>query len=411
MFISLHKSCGKLTSRFYSTPDCTPVMPKPHPDFPLYQHASGQWAKRICGKLYYFGSWRADPDGTAAMLDYQERLPWLLKGREPPDKERGRYTVRDVVNLFLTRKKRRLEAGELAPLSYDRYKRVGEVVRDFFGAATPSRSLADDDFERLRSSMAKRLGPVALNNDIGTVRSMFQFGQRRGLVSRKLNFKECFERPPAKVLRMHRDSQKSRRQFTPAEILALLKVAQPNTRVMILLGIQAGFGNTECTLLPLDCLKREPGWLNYARTKTGTMRRIPLWQETIDAINAAIACRPQPKHLEDARLLLLSSRGNSLVAGHHGDRVNRAFTDAMKACGLTGRSFYDLRRNFRTIAKRAKEPEALCSIMGHVKPETDMSDRYNLAIDDTDLRKVVQVVHDWLFQPDGTNANRQAKGK
>jgi hypothetical protein len=69
------------TDRNPPTP-AKPVKPtKPRPDFPHFPHAAGVWAKKIRGKLVYFGPWN-DPE--AALQSTLPRRTTCTQA-EPPD--------------------------------------------------------------------------------------------------------------------------------------------------------------------------------------------------------------------------------------------------------------------------------------------------------------------------------------
>src|SRR5438477_11172521 len=96
-----------------------PVKPKkPYPDSPLFPHAAGVWAKKIRGKMHYFGPWE-DPD--AALAKYLAEKDALHAGRKPrPDPEA--VMVWDVVNAFLNHKRDLRDNGELSPRTWAQYK-------------------------------------------------------------------------------------------------------------------------------------------------------------------------------------------------------------------------------------------------------------------------------------------------
>jgi hypothetical protein len=92
---------------------------KPYAGFPHFPHASSRWAKKIKGKMEYFGSWA---DGSQNALD--NYLAWrddLYSGRRPSKYSSDRFSVRDLCNQFRTSRQSKRDAGELVQQTYVDY--------------------------------------------------------------------------------------------------------------------------------------------------------------------------------------------------------------------------------------------------------------------------------------------------
>ncbi len=383
---------------------------KPYPNYPLSPHPGGKWQKKIRGKIHYFGRWakrvngklvRIEGDGwKEALEEYKAVADDLHAGRTPRVQSDG-LTVADLCNRFLTSRLRKVEAGEMGERMFAEYKQTTDRLVATFGKSRLVDDLAADDFEALRDGMAKQYGPVRLGNEIQKVRTAFKYGYESGDITQPVRFGPQFKKPSASVLRRHR-AKNGERMLEADQLRRLLDAADVQLKAMLLLGLNAGFGNHDIATLPLSALDIDGGWVNFARPKTGIPRRCPLWPETVAALRQAIAGRPEPRQEEATGLVFVTARGRPWLSRGIANPVSVAARDAMKAVGIhhDGIGFYTLRHVFRTVADAARDPVAIDLIMGHSDPSmAEAHYRERGSFIDGRLKAVAEHVRQWLLPP------------
>ncbi len=381
---------------------------KPSPDFPLFAHAAGYWAKKIRGKLHYFGKW-ADPDG--ALEKYLKQKDALHTGRKPREATEG-ITIKELVNQFLEAKENARDAGELTHRTWDDYKAATDLLVSHFTKTRLVEDLDPEDFEKLRAKLAKKWGPVTLGNVIQRIRVVLKYASDNGLVDRPVRYGQAFKRPSRKVVRIDR-ARKGPKLFTTEEINKLLGAATVHLRAMILLGVNAGYGNADVGTLPLRVVNVESGWIDYPRPKTGIPRRCHLWPETVAALRESLAKRPRPKDEANAGLVFITRYGLPWAKDSTDHTLAKEFGKLLRQLGIHGRAglgFYTLRHVFRTVADESKDQPAIDFIMGHESPH--MATAYRETISDVRLKAVADHVHAWLFStPLATAKSKQNAGE
>lgn len=330
--------------------------PKPHPNFPLYAHAAGQWAKRIRGKVYYFGVW---DDPQAALGKYLDQRDDLHAGRQP--RVIG-LRLGDACNLYLASQDRMRQTGGLSERTWRDNLRTCRKLIELLGRGTSVESLRVEDFERLREQLAAGASPLTLGTWVVRIRAVFRYLYDAALIPNPPQFGPKFVPPSQKSLRQAREKL-GVRLFSPEEIGRLLEHATPAQRAMILLGLNCGCGNTDLAQIEWSHLDLAAGWLKYARPKTGVRRQAPLWPETV----AALTSLPH-----SGGLVFRTSRGRPLVHGTT-DTVVTQFRKLLDAAGVERRAagFYCLRHTFRTVADELGDDAGCRIIMGHADGSID----------------------------------------
>jgi integrase len=387
---------------------------KPRPDFPLFPHASGRWAKKVGGKFAYFGKIADDPQGKAALELWIQRKDDLLAGRTPRTKREG-LTIKELANHFLRAKKALVDGNEITPRTFAELYATCERLGKAFGWDRLVDDIAADDFEHLRRAIAKAWGPVRLGNEVQRVRSVFKYGFEAGLIQQPVRYGPTFKKPSRKVLRLSR-ARKGPRMLEATELRQLLDRATVPMRAMILLGLNCGFGNADVATLHCEAIDLKHGWVDFPRGKTGIPRRCPLWADTVAAVRQALTKRPKPIDRAHGDLVFITKYGRPWRQSEQkpveedsdtgrqpkpelkqDDAVSKEFAKLLRDLKLhrPGLGFYTLRHVFATVASEAKDQVAVNAIMGHV--DETMAAVYRERIADDRLRAVTEHVRKWLF--------------
>jgi len=369
----------------------------------LTAHPKRQWCKWIDGGTRYFGPWQnPDPDNEFAKAALKRYLAYMHAKTEqrPIQVDPSDLTLNVAVNHYLTARNKDLQKGNLSAQQFTFYREAGRLLLDVCGRDKLVKEMGPADFEFLRAKIPG--GPVYVGNRIQLIRSIFKWvGEYYGVLPR---YGGQFNKPPKREVRRAR---KSHLFFEPVEIRKLLEVASPALKCFILLGVNCGFGQTDCAVLTTTSVDLEKRVIAVERSKTGVRRVCPLWPETTEAMENYVrpnaGCphlffctrygRPWVKmnaHADDAGRVDRVTRNDS---------ISLELRKLCKAQEVAPRGFYVLRHTFNTIAEGAGDPNARKVIMGHA---FEGMDEFYLHLNRQSefkerLQKVTDHVHAWLF--------------
>ncbi len=313
---------------------------------------NGQWRRIYRGKPYYFGTW---DDPKAAFERWKAEWP-LITGGNAEDRKAptGSATVHGVCTEFLNSYEAKVARGDRSNRSYRVYREIGAKLVKLLGQSTYVSQLTPRLFGRVMEKISAEWGVHRRTNFVVYTRAIFKWAKDSRLIDRLPEYGPDFRAPPRAIIRQHKQATK-RTRLTPDDLVMLLGAADPQMRLMILLGISCGFGPTDVATLRAADVNLNTKLIDYTRHKTAMPRVSPLWPHAVDLFRSIL--RPG----RDLVFIQESSRFRGW--DYNDELVTKQFRRLVQWLGINA-SFYDLRRTFATVANGARDKDAARVIMG-----------------------------------------------
>jgi integrase len=336
--------------------------------FPLTFHPTGQYCKKIKGKMYYFGS-----DKKEALQKYLNQATYLHGHQENLQKPtEDHITLKQLCDMYLKYQYSKLQANDLTASHHN--EQIGSLnkLMAFLGQNIDINNISTLDLQNYKRRIQKsHVSVCRLNLHISIMKAVFHWARKNDVIENIPNI-DAVSR--GKIIHQERFT------FNSEQISQVLSVADVKMRAMIWLGLNCGFGCTDCSELKWTDLDLVNARVKLPRRKTGISRDLPLWPETVESLE---------KIPRTGKLVFYTSRGNPylqtlLKTNGNGDckystlnTITTKFSRLIKKSGFSvprGTGFYTLRRTAATIAARSGDPFAVQRLLGHA--DLQMATRY-----------------------------------
>jgi integrase len=265
---------------------------------------------------------------------------------------------------------------EVSRRSFDFYAGTVAKFQRFLGPRVdmPIDQITKTDLVDYRNDLAKNLSPRTVNHDLSALKTLFLAARRDGVISEN----------PAEFVEpiRSRTSRTPRRAFSLPELRAVLSVADPEWRSMILFGLYTGQRLSDIAQLTWSNIDLEKGELRLVTQKTGKTLLLPLagpLQRHLESLPSAdqpnIALHPRACQTFTAhgRSAALSNQFSDLLAdaGLRQRKSRQSTSKGRSAARVQNElSFHCLRKTATTLLHEAGVPQAVVmALIGHDSAE------------------------------------------
>jgi len=281
-------------------------------------------------------------------------------------------TLKQLCDMYLKYQYSKLQANDLTANHHN--EQIGSLKKlmAFIGPNIQINNISTLDLQNYKRRIQKsHVSVCRLNLHISIMKALFHWARKNDILENIPNI-DAISR--GKIV------YQERLTFDSEQIKELLSVADVKMRAMIWLGLNCGFGCTDCSELKWTDLDLINARVKLPRRKTGISRDLPLWPETVAALE---------KIPRTGKLVFCTSRGNPYIQtlvkpdGNGNGKyttlnsITTKFSRLIKKSGLDvpkGTGFYTLRRTAATIAARSGDPFAVQRLLGHA--DLQMATRY-----------------------------------